>query len=126
MPRKNLSSRRGHITQKVSIGVSRVLYLSVDDDKQPNEIWLRIKGDAGAEKVTCYDVIARLMSMALQHDVPLATIAGCLFGTRTLPAGAVKGDEQIKFCDGTLDLIGRHLLVRYCGRDDLAHVKEAT
>jgi hypothetical protein len=125
MTRKILANRRPCITTKVSIGTVRVLYLSVDDVQAPNEVFIRIKGEAGSEKVTCFDTIARLMSLALQEGVALEKVAGCLQGTRSIPAGAVTGDERIKFCDGTLDFIGRHLLVTYCGRTDLAHVKEA-
>lgn len=124
MTRRSLPARRGHITQKLSISNARTLYLSVDAEP-PNEVFLRIRGDAGAEKTTCFDVIARLISVALQEGVPLARLAKQLHGTKTEPAGAVRGDKHIKYCNGTLDLIGRHLLVYYCGREDLAHVKEA-
>lgn len=121
MARKKLPSRRAHITQRVKIGGSRTLYLSVDDDASPNEIFLRIRGETGSEKTCCYDVIARLISLALQEGVPIEDIASRLHGTRTEPAGPVTGDERIKFCDGTLDFVGRWLLINCCGREDLAH-----
>jgi ribonucleoside-diphosphate reductase alpha chain len=126
MGRTELPSRRRHITQKARIGPQRVLYLSVDDEQTPHELFLRIKGESGAEKVCCYDVIARLVSLALQEGVPLERIAERLRGTRSEPAGPVQGDALIKFCDGTMDYIGRHLLVYYCGRTDLAHGGQAT
>lgn len=124
MPRKTLPSRRNHITQRVKIGGKRTLYLSVDNDKEPSEIFIRIRGETGVEKTTCYDVIARLISLALQEGVALEAIAERLLATRMEPAGPVEGDEYVKFCDGTLDFIGRHLLIRYCGRSDLSHVKQ--
>lgn len=123
MPRKALPSRRNHITQRVKIGGKRTLYLSVDNDTEPSEIFIRIRGETGVEKVTCYDVIARLISLALQEGIALEAIAERLLATRMEPAGPVDGDEYVKFCDGTLDFIGRHLLIRYCGREDLSHVK---
>lgn len=126
MPRKALPSRRNHITQRVKIGGKRTLYLSVDNDTAPSEIFIRIRGETGVEKVTCYDVIARLISLAIQEGVALEAIAERLLATRMEPAGPVEGDERIKMCDGTLDYIGRHLLVMYCGREDLAHVKKAS
>lgn len=127
MPRKQLPSRRKHITQRVRIGNKRVLYLSVDDEKNPSELFIRIRGETGSEKVCLYDVIARLMSLALQEGIAIEHIAERLVGTRMEPAGPVEGDAHIKMCDGTVDYIGRHLLVTFCGRDDLAHVKkEAT
>ncbi len=88
-------------------------------------LW-RISGAADAEKVCLFDVIARLMSLALQHGISLSKVADRLHGTRSEPAGGVIGDAQIKFCDGTVDYIGRHLLCAYGGRKDLAHVKETT
>lgn len=124
MPRKKLPSRRSHITQRVRIGGKRTLYLSVDDEKEPSEIFIRIRGETGSEKTACYDVIARLMSMALQEGISLADIAERLHGTKMEPAGPVDGDAHVKFCDGSLDYVGRHLLINFCGRDDLAHVKK--
>lgn len=126
MPRKTLPSRRNHITQRVKIGGKRTLYLSVDNETEPSEIFIRIRGETGVEKVTCYDVIARLISLALQEGVALEAIAERLHGTRMEPYGAVEGDVHIKFASGSLDYIGKHLLIRYCGRDDLSHAKNAT
>ena len=124
MPRKKLPDRRDHITQRVRIGGKRTIYLSVDNGESPNEVFIRIRGETGSEKVACYDVIARLISLAIQEGVALEAIAERLLATRMNPAGPVDGDEHIKFCDGSLDYIGRHLLIRYCGRTELAHVKK--
>ena len=124
MPRKALPSRRNHITQRVRIGGKRILYLSVDNDESPNEIFIRIRGDAGSEKVCLYDVVARLISLALQEGIAIESIAERLLATRMDPSGPVEGDEYVKFCDGTADFIGRYLLIRYCGRNELAHVKK--
>jgi ribonucleoside-diphosphate reductase alpha chain len=122
--RRRLAPRRAHITQKVRIGGTRTLYLAVDNETAPLELFLRIKGDEDGEKVLLYDVIARLVSLALQEGIAIAEIAGRLHGTRCHPAGPVELHDRIKFCDGTIDFIGRHLLVTYCKREDLAHVKE--
>lgn len=126
MPRKTLPSRRNHITQRVKIGGKRTLYLSVDSETEPSEIFIRIRGETGVEKVTCYDVIARLISLALQEGVALEVIAERLHGTRMEPYGSVEGDAHIKFASGSLDYIGKHLLIQYCGRHDLSHAKTAT
>lgn len=124
MARKKLPDRRDHITQRVRIGGKRTLYLSMDDAVSPNEIFLRIRGDAGSEKVCLYDVIARLVSLAIQEGVTIEAIAERLEGTRMDPSGPVGGDDRIKMCLGTLDYVGRWLLVNCCGREDLAHVKK--
>jgi hypothetical protein len=57
-------NRRNHITQKVRIAGQRTDYISVHDDEQPVEIFLRMKGsDCSSELIGLYDVIARLMSL---------------------------------------------------------------
>jgi hypothetical protein len=66
--RRSLPARRQHITQKVRITGQHTLYLSVHDDAQPAEVFLRVKGpDCSAEEISLYDVVARLMSLALQY-----------------------------------------------------------
>jgi len=122
MTRKIMPSRRGHITQKATIANRRTVYLSVDDVVKPNEVFLRVKGNANSELICCFDVIARLISLCLQAGIDLPLVVGRLHGTRSEPAGAVVGDDRVKFCDGTLDYVGKHLLIQYCGRDDLAQV----
>ena len=121
--RRSLPARRHHITQKVKIAGRRTLYLSVHDDAQPAEIFLRVKGaDCSSELIGLYDVIARLMSLALQYGAPLEKVGDLLAGAKFEPCGPVSGHDHLKHCSSLPDLIGRHLLVEYCGRDDLAHV----
>jgi ribonucleoside-diphosphate reductase alpha chain len=118
-----LPHRRNHITQKVRIAGHRTLYLSVHDDKRPAEIFLRVKGpDCSSELIGLYDVIARLMSLALQYGAPLEKVGDLLAGAKFEPCGPVSGHDRLKHCSSLPDLIGRHLLVEYCGREDLAHV----
>ncbi len=125
--RRQLPSRRDHVTQKVRIGGKRTLYVSVHADEHPGELFLRVKGDGcTSEVVSLYDSLARLASLALQYGTPLEKIADMLDQTKFEPCGPVEGHSRIKFCSSVPDFIGRHLLVEYCGRDDLAHVTEAT
>ena len=66
-----LPNRREHTTQKVKIAVQRTLYISVHDDAHPAEVFLRLKGtDCSSELIGLYDVMARLMSLALQYGAP--------------------------------------------------------
>ena len=118
-----LPSRRNHITQKVRIANQRTLYISVHDDPSPAEIFLRVKGaDCTPETIALYDVIARLMSLALQYGASLEKLGDLLRGAQFAPCGPVSGHDRLKHCSSLADLIGRHLLVEYCGRDELAHV----
>jgi hypothetical protein len=115
-----LASRRNHITQKVKIACHRTLYISVHDP-QPAEIFIRIKGaDCSSELIGLYDVIARLMSIALQHGAPLEKLGDLLSGAQFEPCGPVYGHDRLKHWSSLPDLIGRHLLVDYYGREDLA------
>ena len=119
-----IPNRRNHSTQKVRIADLRTLYITVHDDPQPAEIFLRVKGtDCSSELIGLYDVIARLMSLALQYGAPLEKVGDLLAGAKFAPCGQVSGHEHIKHCTSLPDLIGRHLLVVYCGREDLAHQK---
>ena len=118
-----LPTRRNHITQKVKIAGQRTLYISVHNAPQPAELFLRIKGpDCTSETIALYDVMARLMSVALQYGAPLAQLGELLAGAQFAPCGPVSGHAHLKQCTSLPDLIGRHLLVEYCGRQDLAHV----
>lgn len=126
MTRERLPDKRPHITQKAKLGPVRTVYLSVDSETNPKELFIRVKGNADAEKVTCYDAIARLASLALQYGVPAGEIGELLRDMKDDTGGPVRQDKFIKFCGGTLDYIGTHLLVYYAGRVDLAHVKPET
>ena len=118
-----LPNRCNHITQKVRIAGQCTLNLSVHDDEQPAEIFLRVKGpDCSSELIGLYDVIARLISLALQYGTPLEKVGDLLAGAKFAPCGSVVGHDHIKSCTSLPDLIGRHVLVEYCGREDLAHV----
>jgi len=118
-----LPNRRNHITQKVRIAGQRTLYLSVQDDEHPAEIFLRLKGsDCSSELIGLYDVIARLMSLALQYGAPLEKVGDLLAGAKFVPCGPVSGHDRIKYCTSLPDLIGRHLSLEYCGRHELGHV----
>ena len=119
-----LPNRRNHTTQKVRIADQRTLYIAVHDNEQPAEIFLRVKGsDCSSELIGLYDVVARLMSLALQYGAPLEKVGDLLAGAKFAPCGPVVGHAHLKQCSSLPDLIGRHLLVEYCDREDLAHVK---
>ncbi len=71
--RLSVPARMDHITQKIRIAGQPTLSISVHGDQQPAEIFLRVKGpDCSSELIGLYDVIARLMSLALQYGAPWA------------------------------------------------------
>ena len=122
-----LPPRRNHLTQKVSIGTHRVLYLTVHDDPQPAEVFLRVKGpDVTSETIALYYVIARLLSVSLQYGASLEKLADLLSGAKFAPCGPIAGHARIKACTSLPDFIGRYVLLEYCGRQDVAHVPSAS
>ena len=109
--RTMLPSRRASLTQKVRVGNRRTLYLSTHDAPSPLELFVRVRGqDCTAETVALYDILARLVSVALQHGAPLETVGALLSGVKVEPAGLVTGHPTIHFCSSLPDAIGQHLL----------------
>ena len=124
--RRSLPPRRNHITQKVRIAEQRTLYISVHEDTSPAEIFLAVKGaDCTPETIALYDVIARLMSAALQYGASLKKLGDSLTGAKFTPCGSVSGHDRLKHCSSLRDLIGQLLLIEYCNRDELAHVSSS-
>jgi len=82
-----LPDRRFHITDKLRLD-HRVLYLSIHNDTNHGEIFLRVKGpDVTAETVALYDVIARLLSLSLQYGFGSRRWAISCLGPNLLHAG---------------------------------------
>ena len=70
--------------------------------------------------------IAGLMSLAFQYGALLEKIGDLLTGAKFTPCGPVSEHDRLKQCSSLPDLIGRHLLVKYCGCEELAHVLLST
>ncbi len=84
-------ARRHHITQKIRIGEPN-RYVSVHDDQAPAEIFLLVKGaDYSSETIASYDVIARLMSIALQYGASIEKLGDLLTGAQFAPGWPVSG-----------------------------------
>lgn len=118
-----LSDRRNTIRQKAVISGQRV-YLDVGlyEDGRPGEVFIVVE-KTGSEVRWMFDEIARLASKLMQYGCPVEEVAEGWVGTKGKIAGPVTHDERIKNCTSVLDYVGRHLLVNFGGRDDLAHVK---
>lgn len=121
-----MPDRRESTTHRVIIGKSK-LYVTVgfrDPERTlVGEVFVALE-KTGSERRWMMDEIARLSSKLLQHGLPLEELGEMWIGTKSEFGGPVQGDDQIKNCTSILDYLGRHLLVNYCGREDLAHVKK--
>jgi len=120
-----MPDRRDCVTSRVKIGACK-LYITIgfyDPERtQIGELFIVLE-KTGAERRWMMDEIARLASKLLQRGHPLEQMAEMWLGTKAELCGPVQGDDRIKNCTSVLDYVGRHLLVYYCGREDLAHVK---
>jgi hypothetical protein len=85
-----LPARGNHTTQMVKSPSQRTLYISVHDDEHPAEIFLRVKeADCSSELIGLYDVIARLMSFALQRDLRAEKLGDLLSGAQCVAAVSI-------------------------------------
>jgi len=64
------AQRRNHITQKVRIAGRHVVYLTVQDDPNPKEVFLRVKGPEVTTEIIGLDVIARQLSVPRYGAIP--------------------------------------------------------
>ena len=103
----------------------RIDYIPSPDVFPMMEPHLKIGMDRLSELIGLYDVIVRLMSLALQYNTRLKKVSDLLAGAKFEPCSPVSRHDRLKHCSSVPDLIGRHLLIEYCGRDDLAHVVRA-
>ncbi len=117
-----LPHRRATVRQAVKIAGQRV-YVDVGlrPDGMAGELFLIIER-TGSERRWLFDESARLASKLLQYGCPIDELAEGWLGTRGSPNGVVQGDARIKMCSSVLDYVGRHLLIYFCERHDLAHV----
>ena len=109
--RQILPNRRDSVTHKIRVGNRRTVYLSTHDARPPLELFVRVRGDdVSAETTALYDIVARLVSISLQHGCPVETIGKLLQGVQVEPGGIVTGHPTMHFCSSLPDAIGQHLL----------------
>lgn len=128
MSERPMPDRRESTTHRVVIAGYK-LYITLgfyDAEKtEVGELFL-VAERTGAERRWLMDEISRTSSKLLQRGMPLEELGEMWLGTKSELGGPVQGDDQIKNCTSILDYVARHLLVHYCGREDLAHVKKST
>lgn len=122
--REELPARRRTVSQKVKIAGQTVHYsIGLYSDGRPGELWLEV-AKAGAALRAWAGEAAMMVSIALQHGTPLATILNLFIGTRNQPCGEVEGHDRIKFCTSIMDCIARDMAITFLGREDLAEVPD--
>jgi ribonucleoside-diphosphate reductase alpha chain len=111
--RLRLPAKRSTWTQSARLGGHRI-HLSGSEylDGRLGEVWIDLHKE-GAALRGAYNALARVISFALQHGVPLAGIIRALAGIRCDPSGEVRGVEGITEATSIPDLVARVLTDTY-------------
>lgn len=117
-PRYKMPSRRNGFTQKVKIA-NQSLYLRTGEysDGKLGEIFLTFGRD-GTTMSHLMDSIAILMSLGLQHGVPLQEFVDAFTSSRAEPSGMVVNSENVKFCSSIMDYVVRELSAEYLAKEE--------
>src|SRR4051794_39359584 len=93
--REFLPAPRESVIQKARVG-GQVVYLDVGfyPDGRIGEVFLDCAKAGSALRMTLH-ALAMLLSVAIQHGVPLKTLLGCLEGADFMPQGPVQHDETV-------------------------------
>lgn len=112
-PRRKLAESRTGLTRRFEIPVPDneplKIYVTVNtyDDRTPGEIFVRA-AKVGTLAHGALDALAIVMSIALQHGVPIEAITGKLVGMRFEPSG-MTGDRDYPTAHSIVDVIARWL-----------------
>jgi len=119
--RHRLPKRRKGFTQEVMIGEHK-LYLRTGDyeDGKLGEVFLDMHKQ-GATMSAMLDSFAKLLSISIQHGVPLEELVEVFIHTKFEPKGIVRHDPNVKIATSILDYVFRTLAIEYLGRTDLAN-----
>lgn len=97
---RSLPPRRKQITQKVKIAGQRICCISVHDDQQPAEIFLRLKlSDCSSELIGLYDLVVRLMSLVLQYGALRLSSSAISSLRPSLSLRLASGDSVLEAAD---------------------------
>jgi ribonucleoside-diphosphate reductase alpha chain len=110
--RHRLQDDRSAVTHKFAFG-GHEGYLTVGlyPNGQPGEVFVRMSKE-GSTISGLMDSFAMVVSVALQHGVPLDVICGKLAHTRFEPSGWT-GNEKMGYAKSVMDYIGRWLQFRF-------------
>ena len=114
--RRRLPDERRAITHHFSIaGQEGYLTVGVYEDGSPGEIFVRMAKE-GSTVSGLMDAFATVVSLALQHGVPLSVLCGKLSHMRFEPSGWT-GNPKIGFAKSILDYIARWLELRFLNNE---------
>ncbi len=116
--RHRLQEERASLTHKFSIaGHEGYITVGMYPNGQPGEIFIRMAKE-GSTVSGLMDAFATLVSLALQHGVPLKVLCEKFAHTRFEPSGWT-GNEQIGYAKSLMDYIFRWLNLRFLSGQQL-------
>ena len=121
MEKHRLPNRRTGYTQKAVIG-DQTIFITTGEypDGTLGEIFVDMHREGSLIRALM-NGFCIVVSKALQYGVPLEDLCNQFLFTRFEPSGPVRNHPDIKRADSILDLIFRHLAIKYLGREDLKH-----
>lgn len=117
--RKRLPETRVSLTHKFRINESK-FYITVGlyEDGTPGEIFLKSGKAMGSFEHGILDGFSILLSISLQHGVPLRVITNKLKLMRFEPSGITENPAQeLRFAESVLDYISKWLNLKFGEKD---------
>jgi ribonucleoside-diphosphate reductase alpha chain len=113
MPREPLPDRREVVRQKVTIeGTTFYLEMGMYPDGRLGEIFIKSHRD-GSFSRGVLDVLARVVSLALQHGVPVAEVVCSMRGLNFPPQGVVTGSAYVAEAVSVSDWVSKEIAVAF-------------
>jgi ribonucleoside-diphosphate reductase alpha chain len=111
MHKNRLPDERRGITKKLTID-GRKIYIQTGEylDGKLGEVFISL--DKEGSELRVYDVLATVLSVALQHGVPLKVFTDKLKNQKMEPAGITQ-DNEIPLCHSISDYLGKWLEKKY-------------
>ena len=114
LQRRRLPDERPSIVHRFSVGGKRgTVIVGLFDDGTPGELFLR-SDRAGSHADHMADAFAIVVSLALQHRVPLRALTSKFKHTAFEPSG-VTTNPEIPIAQSILDYVARWLELRFLG-----------
>jgi ribonucleoside-diphosphate reductase alpha chain len=110
--RHRLQDERASVTHKFAIaGHEGYITVGLYPNGQPGEIFIRMAKE-GSTIAGMMESFGTMVSVGLQHGVPLQVICNKLAHTRFEPSGWT-GNEKLGYAKSIMDYIGRYLELRF-------------
>jgi ribonucleoside-diphosphate reductase alpha chain len=113
--REELPNKRRSVTQRLKVNGQTVHFsVGLYPDGRPGEVFIDISRTGTAVRAW-YEATAKLLSLMLQHGVPVSELVQSLAGHCTEPFGRVpvSGHECISDASGVLDAIVRSMALDF-------------